>query len=184
MLLPIPELVATGNRNIIVMNRGTHKRRVVKDEKARTFRAHIAAAAHEALGVMKRRQPELAVLHFPISGAECQLRVDVLFCFCTANRGAARLTRSDEDNLKKGVYDGIKGVIVDDDNWIVEGYWARGKAPEKAVEDAVLLTISRAGFREWRELEPLARLPILPPWRREDRSKVLAPQGGKILIPN
>lgn len=184
MLLPVPELKATGNRNIVQINSRTRKRFIRKDDASVTFRAHIAAAAQEALGDMKRKQPELAALHFPIWGSEFPLRIDVVFCFCDENRGVTRMERSDEDNLKKGVYDGIKGVIIDDDNWIVEGYWAKGKAPKGAVEDAVLLGISRAGFREWGELEMLARLPVLAPWRVADRTKVLAPQPGRIVLPH
>ena len=175
----IPQIVPGSNKLTIVKHPRSRKPTIIRNKNARMFRDHINAGTLELIGRLKKKDPELADISFPLTGSECQLRVDVMFGFNLSGRGPARMTQSDLDNLKKGVYDGLEGSLVDDDKWITEGVSAKGQAPPNAKGDMITVTVSRAGFRDWGALEFLAKMPPLPPWRPQDRSKIILPK--KIL---
>lgn len=172
----VPRIVPTANKLTIVRHPGRKKSTIIRKKEAHVFCDHIKYLTMNKIMNMKRANPqELGTVLFPIAGAQCQLRVDILFIFCQKNRGSSRMTRSDLDNLKKGVFDGLQGALIDDDRWVVEGYAAKGKAAVQDREDIIIVQASRAGFRDAKAMEFLATMGPLPPWRREDRSKIILP---------
>lgn len=181
LIYGVPQIVPTANKLTVIRNPRSKKPRIFRDKKAQIFRDHIKAATWQLLGELKKKNPAIEDIKFPITGSECQLRCDVLFGFAQFGRGPDRMVRSDLDNLKKGVFDGLEGALIDDDRWIVEGYAAKGKAPPGAKGDTILIVVSRAAFRDARALELLAQLPIFPPWRAEDQSKIIRPDLKKTL---
>ncbi len=171
----VPQIVAGANALTIVKRPSSRKPMIIRNKNAQMFRDHIHFGTREILGKLKKSDPDLADISFPLAGSECQLRVDVMFGFNTTGRGPARMIASDKDNLNKCVYDGLEGSLVDNDKWITEGNSAKGKAPPKAKGDVIVITASRAGFRDWEALEFLAKMPLLPPWRLQDHSKIILP---------
>jgi len=166
---PVPRIVAGANR---IMAAGG---RVFRSKKATAFREHIHALTLQAIQGLKREDPRVAAVKFPISGEECQLRVDVAFGFSQGGRGPARMRSSDRDNLAKMFYDGLEGALIDDDKWITEGYIAKGQAPKGASDEMIYATVSRAGFRNPAHLYALTTLGVLPPWGPKQKSKIIRP---------
>lgn len=155
------------------------KGKVWRDEKAEAFRDHVSAATFSMLGDLKRKDPVVSAVNFPLPGEECQIRADTAFGFSRAGRGPARMRASDRDNLAKMFYDGLEGALIDDDRWITEGYIAKGEAPDDIGSDEVIFcAVSRAGFRSAEHLQALCSLGPLPPWYAE-----AAPQAKKIIRP-
>jgi len=166
----VPRIVAGANR---IMAAGG---RVFRSRKALVFKEHIYASTLKLIGDLRRRDPALAAVKFPIEGERCQLRVDVAFGFSQSGRGPARMRSSDRDNLAKMFYDGLEGALVDDDRWITEGYIAKGQAPEGASDEMIYATVSRAGFRDPKHLWALTTLGVLPPWApKREPSRIIKP---------
>ena len=186
--LTVPRIIPTGNKREIMRNRSTGRPFIMPNLEAQNFRAHVRAGCQQLVGEL-RKNPEFTRIHFPIDTGECPLRIDCFFCFQPESGRARCMRSSDEDNLKKGLYDGMKGVVFDDDRGIVEGYFAKGVAPTmlqgKPFRDEVIFCIlSRAGYRTAEWFATLFEIPVLPPWRPEDQSPILRPDApgmGKII---
>lgn len=180
MIYKVPQIVAGTNRLAILRNGGTGRPFIKREAKADAFKEHVKAGALAILGTAKRT-PQFAGVSFPLAGAECQIRVDVLLAFSMIGRGPARMRTSDLDNLKKMIFDALTGTLIDDDRWITEGFAAKGTGVPNEPEDRVCLIVSRAGYRDAAGLDWLANsLPILPPWRPENQGKILLVRPGDV----
>lgn len=175
LLYEVPAIVPCTNKLTLVRNSRSGKMFPKREKKADTFKERIHYSTRQLLGDLKKKHAFLEGVHFPLDGSECQLRVDVILGFNAAGQGQSRMKRSDIDNLKKGIFDGLEGALIDNDRFITEGFTAKGTAPESCQGDLVVLGVSRAGFRDQQDLQFLVGMPIYPPWRAEDRSPIIKP---------
>lgn len=180
LIYEVPSIVPATNKITLIRNKRTQKMQPIRNRKANSFIEMIHVSTLKLLQELKKKHAFLEGIHFPLDGSSCQLRVDVILGFNAAGRGQGRLKRADVDNLKKGIFDGLEGALIDNDRWITEGYTAKGTAPPECKGDMILLGVSRAGLRDWRALQFLAGMPIFAPWRLEDRSPIIQP-GKKII---
>lgn len=180
LIYEVPAIVPCTNKLMIMRNARTGKPFAKRDKRADTFTEQIHASTLKLLEGLKKEHAFLEGVRFPLDGKDCQLRIDVLLGFNAAGQGQGRLKRADIDNLKKGIFDGLEGALIDNDRWITEGYTAKGTAPENCQGDMIVLGVSRAGFRDWQGLQFLAGIPIFAPWRPQDRSPII--QVGQKII--
>jgi hypothetical protein len=178
MVYSVPQIVPGTNRLAILRNSSTGKPFVKREPRADAFKEHLKAGTLQSVTAARSTAPFVDV-RFPLDGAQCQIRVDVLFAFSRSGNGPGRMKTADLDNLKKMVFDALVGTLIDDDRWITEGYAAKGSGSDADTNDRICLIVSRAGYRDAAQLDWLAlNLPILPPWRPENQGKILlAPAG-------
>lgn len=182
-------LVPVGNLNEVV--KLGMRRSIRKSAEAEAFIRQIRATTMQLVKKLKTEQPEMEKVRFPLPGAECPIRVDILVGYSKADE--QDLYRHDLDNLAKGILDGLKygeidkGVsfgIIDDDRYITELVMAKGQAPPDDPETRILIKISRAGFRDSRGLAYLMNaVGPFPPWLPaiQNPTRILRP--GDDLLP-
>ena len=180
LMYEVPSIIPCTNKITILRNSRTGKPFAKRDSKADNFTGLIHSATLRLIEKLKKEHEFLNDVRFPLAGAECQLRIDVLLAFNAAGKGQSRLKQADIDNLKKGIFDGLEGALIDNDRFITEGYTAKGTAPDNCEVDMIVLGVSRAGFRSWPELYSLAGMPVFSPWRPQDRSPII--QVGQKII--
>lgn len=179
------KILPVGNM-LMIRQRGKKGRYIAREEKAEAFVRSIRSVARQAiLGLQRDDNPVVRGVTFPLEGKTCQIRVDVYLAYGPEDRKALAL--SDVDNVLKGIYDALKegpvyptGTwgVIDDDRYIVGGYCEKGEAPDDGMGSRILLRISRARIRSADEMGRLAAgsIPILPPFRLEDQSRIIRPQ--------
>jgi hypothetical protein len=180
IIYQVPQIVPGTNKLSILRNQHSGKPLIKRDPRADTFKEHLKAGTLQILSAA-RSLPPFANVQFPLDGAQCQIRVDVLMAFSLEGTGPQRLKTSDLDNLKKSIFDALSGTLIDDDRFITEGYTAKGSGFPGDPNDRICLIVSRAGYRDSAALDWLGNsLPLLPPWRPQDQGAIILARPGDL----
>jgi len=182
--------LSINRRNRIRHRKGQIKPFIAKDEKSEQFIRNCRAGFMAGYNALRKKLP---LQKGPL---DITLRVDVFFHWSKADRTHGEMKSSDNDNLLKGVYDALKvGIVapgvewglVKDDRLIVEGFHARGEAPEDGEGSRIAILFSRAGLRDPQGMAAaMQSLGPIWPWTFQEQTptKIITPaSGGRILLP-
>lgn len=175
------QILAAGNMEEI-RQRGRKGRYIARKAEAERFIKAIRSSLRQGItGLVNQGNEVVKDVKFPLDGKVCGLRVDVYLGYGPEARGSMK--KQDVDNVLKGVYDALKEGpvypagnwgLINDDRYIVGGYCEKGEAPRSQI----LLRISRARIRTEEEMGGLVNMgvPIFPPFRAEDQSRIVRPK--------
>jgi Holliday junction resolvase RusA-like endonuclease len=182
--------MSVNNKHKIRRRKGSLKPFVMKTKEAEQYTRNVRAGFMAGYNALRKQLP---LTKGPF---EIDLRVDVFFQWCKADRTHGEMRSSDIDNLLKGVYDalqwglvapGVKWGLIKDDRQITEGFTAKGEAPEDGDGSRISVLFSRAGLRDPQGMAAAMQgLGALWPWtfQQQTPTKIITPgTGPRILLP-
>jgi len=169
------QIVPAANKDRVYKRTNSSKRFIAKSEKSKNFTLGINYATRQMCRIAAKTPGETEGIKFPLPGGKCPLRLEIYFGFSLSGNGRQRLKLTDLDNCLKGFIDGLNGTLIDSDRYIFEIVTAKGDAPTDKF-DMIRLAVTRAGCRNWKQLEDLAvNVRAWPPWTFEAQTGLARP---------